>query len=148
MEFFGEGVEALSTPDRATISNMCPEYGATVGFFPSDVESVGYLRATGRDESHLELVTAYLKNQNMLGIPKADEVEYSEVLIVDLDAIEPSIAGPKRPQDRIALSKVKETFPRLLTAPLTEGGNRRAALHTAMSQSLPSPAAPIPATRR
>ena len=122
VEFFGEGVEALSTPDRATISNMCPEYGATVGFFPSDVESVGYLRATGRDESHLELVTAYLKNQNMLGIPKADEVEYSEVLIVDLDAIEPSIAGPKRPQDRIALSKVKETFPRLLTAPLTEGG--------------------------
>ena len=122
VEFFGEGVEALSTPDRATISNMCPEYGATVGFFPSDVESVGYLRATGRDESHLELVTAYLKNQNMLGIPKADEVEYSEVLIVDLDVIEPSIAGPKRPQDRIALSKVKETFPRLLTAPLTEGG--------------------------
>ena len=122
VEFFGEGVEALSTPDRATISNMCPEYGATVGFFPSDAESVGYLRATGRDESHLELVTAYLKNQNMLGIPKADEVEYSEVLIVDLDEIEPSIAGPKRPQDRIALSKVKETFPRLLTAPLTEGG--------------------------
>ena len=122
VEFFGEGVEALSTPDRATISNMCPEYGATVGFFPSDVESVDYLRATGRDESHLELVTAYLKNQNMLGIPKADEVEYSEVLIVDLDTIEPSIAGPKRPQDRIALSKVKETFPRLLTAPLTEGG--------------------------
>ena len=122
VEFFGEGVEALSTPDRATISNMCPEYGATVGFFPSDAESVGYLRATGRDESHLELVTAYLKNQNMLGIPKTDEVEYSEVLIVNLDEIEPSIAGPKRPQDRIALSKVKETFPRLLTAPLTEGG--------------------------
>ncbi len=122
VEFFGEGVEALSTPDRATISNMCPEYGATVGFFPSDAESVGYLRATGRDEAHLELVTTFLKNQNMLGIPKAGEVEYSEVLIVDLDAIEPSIAGPKRPQDRIALSKVKETFPRLLTAPLTEGG--------------------------
>ena len=122
VEFFGEGVEALSTPDRATISNMCPEYGATVGFFPSDAESIGYLRATGRDEAHLELVTTFLKNQNMLGIPKAGEVEYSEVLIVDLDAIEPSIAGPKRPQDRIALSKVKETFPRLLTAPLTEGG--------------------------
>ena len=122
VEFFGDGVEALSTPDRATISNMCPEYGATVGFFPSDAESIGYLRATGRDEAHLELVTTFLKNQNMLGIPKAGEVEYSEVLIVDLDAIEPSIAGPKRPQDRIALSKVKETFPRLLTAPLTEGG--------------------------
>ena len=122
VEFFGEGVEALSTPDRATISNMCPEYGATVGFFPSDEESVSYLRATGRDEVDLEMVTAYLKNQNMLGIPKADEVEYSEVLMVDLDAIEPSIAGPKRPQDRIELSRVKETFPRLLTAPLTEGG--------------------------
>ena len=122
VEFFGEGVEALSTPDRATISNMCPEYGATVGFFPSDGESVNYLRATGRDETDLELVTTYLKNQNMFGIPKAGEVEYSEVLMIDLDAIEPSIAGPKRPQDRIELSEVKETFPRLLTAPLTDGG--------------------------
>ena len=122
VEFFGEGVEALSTPDRATISNMCPEYGATVGFFPSDEESVNYLRATGRDETDLELVTTYLKSQNMFGIPKADEVEYSEVLMIDLDAIEPSIAGPKRPQDRIELSKVKETFPRLLTAPLSDGG--------------------------
>ena len=122
VEFFGEGVEALSTPDRATISNMCPEYGATVGFFPSDEESVSYLRATGRDEADLQMVTAYLKNQNMYGIPKTGEVEYSEVLMVDLDAIEPSIAGPKRPQDRIELSRVKETFPQLLTAPLTEGG--------------------------
>ena len=74
---------------------MCPEYGATVGFFPSDEESVNYLRATGRDEADLELVTTYLKNQNMYGIPKAGEVEYSEVLMIDLDAIEPSIAGPK-----------------------------------------------------
>ena len=122
VEFFGEGVEVLSAPDRATISNMCPEYGATVGFFPSDEKSINYLRATGRDEADLELVTTYLRNQNMYGIPKAGEVEYSEVLMIDLDAIEPSIAGPKRPQDRIALSKVKETFPRLLTAPLTEGG--------------------------
>ena len=122
VEFFGEGVEALSTPDRATISNMCPEYGATVGFFPSDEESVSYLRATGRDEADLELVTTYLQQQNMYGIPKAGEVEYSEVLMIDLDAIEPSIAGPKRPQDRIELSRVKETFPRLLTAPLTDGG--------------------------
>ncbi len=122
VEFFGEGVEALSTPDRATISNMCPEYGATVGFFPSDEESVSYLRATGRDEADLQMVTAYLKDQNMYGIPKTGEVEYSEVLMVDLDAIEPSIAGPKRPQDRIELSRVKETFPQLLTAPLTEGG--------------------------
>ena len=122
VEFFGEGVEALSTPDRATISNMCPEYGATVGFFPSDEASVDYLRATGRDEADLELVTTYLKNQDMYGIPKAGEVEYSEVLMIDLDAIEPSIAGPKRPQDRIELSEVQETFPRLLTAPLTEGG--------------------------
>ena len=122
VEFFGAGVEVLSTPDRATISNMCPEYGATVGFFPSDEKSINYLQATGRDEADLELVTTYLKQQDMYGIPKAGEVEYSEVLMIDLDAIEPSIAGPKRPQDRIELSKVKETFPRLLTAPLTEGG--------------------------
>ena len=122
VEFFGEGVEALSLPDRATISNMCPEYGATIGFFPADEEAIRYLRATGREEAHLALVTEYLKRQNMFGVPKVGEIEYSDMLDIDLNAIQPSIAGPKRPQDRIELSKVKETFPRLLTTPLMDGG--------------------------
>ena len=122
VEFFGEGVEARSLPDRATISNMCPEYGATIGFFPPDGEAMRYLRLTGREEAHVQLVEAYLKNQQLFGIPRLGDVEYSDVLEVDLNAIEPSIAGPKRPQDRIELSKVKETFTGLLTQSITEGG--------------------------
>ena len=122
VEFFGEGVEALSLPDRATISNMCPEYGATIGFFPPDDEAMRYLRLSGRNEKHVQLVEAYLKNQSLFGVPGEGEVEYSDVLDIDLDAIEPSIAGPKRPQDRIELSKVKEAFRELLTQPITDGG--------------------------
>ena len=122
VEFFGEGVEALSLPDRATISNMCPEYGATIGFFPPDDEAMRYLRLTGRDENRVQLVEAYLKKQSLFGIPRQGEVEYSDVLEIDLNAIEPSIAGPKRPQDRIELPKVKEAFGNLLTQPITEGG--------------------------
>ena len=122
VEFFGEGVEALSLPDRATISNMCPEYGATIGFFPPDAETMRYLRLTGRDETHVNTVGAYLKAQGIFGIPRLGEVEYSDVLEVDLGDIEPSIAGPKRPQDRIALSDVKQTFNELLTRPVADDG--------------------------
>ena len=122
VEFFGEGVEALSLPDRATISNMCPEYGATIGFFPPDAETMRYLRLTGRDETHVRTVEAYLKAQGIFGIPHLGEVEYSDVFEVDLSDIEPSIAGPKRPQDRIALSNVKQTFNDLLTRPITNDG--------------------------
>ena len=122
VEFFGEGVEALSLPDRATISNMCPEYGATIGFFPPDAETMRYLRLTGRDETHVRTVEAYLKAQGIFGIPHLGEVEYSDVFEVDLSDIEPSIAGPKRPQDRIALSDVKQTFNDLLTRPIADDG--------------------------
>lgn len=122
VEFFGEGVEALSLPDRATLSNMCPEYGATIGFFPPDAETMNYLRLTGRDEAHVDFVEAYLKAQGLFGIPRLGDVEYSDVLEIDLNNIEPSIAGPKRPQDRIALSDVKETFNELLTRPVAEDG--------------------------
>ncbi len=122
VEFFGEGVEALSLPDRATLSNMCPEYGATIGFFPPDAETMNYLRLTGRDETHVDFVEAYLKAQELFGIPRLGDVEYSDVLEIDLNDIEPSIAGPKRPQDRIALSDVKETFNELLTRPVAEDG--------------------------
>ena len=122
VEFFGEGVEALSLPDRATISNMCPEYGATIGFFPPDTETMQYLRLTGRDEAHVDTVEAYLKAQELFGIPRLGEVEYSDVFEIDLGDIEPSVAGPKRPQDRIALSDVKQTFNELLTRPVAEDG--------------------------
>jgi aconitate hydratase len=122
VEFFGEGVETLSLPDRATISNMCPEYGATIGFFPPDAEAMRYLQQTGRDETHVELVEEYLKRQGLFGIPKDGDIEYSSVLTINLDEIEPSISGPKRPQDRIVISKVKETFSGLLTRPITDGG--------------------------
>ena len=122
VEFFGIGVEALSLPDRATLSNMCPEYGATIGFFPPDAETMRYLRLTGRDEAHVDMVEAYLKAQGIFGIPRLGEVEYSDVIEIDLADIEPSIAGPKRPQDRIALSDVKETFTELLSRPVAEDG--------------------------
>ena len=122
VEFFGAGVEALSLPDRATLSNMCPEYGATIGFFPPDAETMRYLRLTGRDETHVDMVEAYLKAQGIFGIPRLGEVEYSDVLEIDLSEIEPSVAGPKRPQDRIALSNVKKTFTELLTRPVAEDG--------------------------
>ena len=122
VEFFGAGVEALSLPDRATLSNMCPEYGATIGFFPPDAETMRYLRLTGRDETHVDMVEAYLKAQGIFGIPRLGDVEYSDVLEIDLAEIEPSVAGPKRPQDRIALSDVKKTFTELLTRPIAEDG--------------------------
>ena len=122
VEFFGEGVEALALPDRATISNMCPEYGATIGFFPPDSETMNYLRLTGRAETHVDFVETYLKAQGLFGIPRLGDVEYSDVLEIDLSEIEPSIAGPKRPQDRIPLSDVKETFGEILTRPIVEDG--------------------------
>ncbi len=122
VEFFGEGVQALSLPDRATVSNMCPEYGATIGFFPLDAETMNYLRLTGRDETHVDFVETYLKAQGLFGIPRLGDIEYSDVLEINLNNIEPSIAGPKRPQDRIALSDVKTTFNELLTRPIVEDG--------------------------
>ena len=122
VEFFGEGVKTLSLPDRATISNMCPEYGATIGFFPPDNEAMRYLRLTGRDEVQIQLIEAYLKHQRLFGLPKLGDIEYSDVLEIDLNIIEPSIAGPKRPQDRIELSNAKNAFTDLLTTPLTAGG--------------------------
>lgn len=122
VEFFGEGVDALSLPDRATLSNMCPEYGATIGFFPPDDETINYLRLTGRDDAHVDFVETYLKAQGLFGIPRLGEVEYSDVLEVNLGDIEPSIAGPKRPQDRIALSDVKDKFNELLSRPVSDDG--------------------------
>jgi len=122
VEFFGEGTEALSLADRATIANMAPEYGATMGFFPVDDKSLAYLRATGRDEAHIALVRDYFQAQGLFGIPKAGTIDYTQVLELDLSSVVPCVSGPKRPQDRIDLPRIKETFDTLFTAPKEKQG--------------------------
>jgi len=125
VEYHGEGAATLSVQDRATIANMAPEYGATMGFFPVDEETCKYLLATGRSEEHVELVRAYYTAQGMFGIPRAGECDYSEVLELDLSTVTPSVSGPKRPQDRIELTSLKERFKELLTAPPSANGYGR-----------------------
>ncbi len=115
VEFHGEGAASLSVPDRATLGNMAPEYGATIGYFPVDEQSCRYLRATGRSDEHVETVRRYYQAQGLFGMPASGECDYTIVIDVDLVAIEPSVAGPKRPQDRIALDRMKERFLALLT---------------------------------
>ncbi len=110
VEFYGEGAASLSLPDRATVANMAPEYGATMGFFPVDATSSAYLRATGRSEAHVAAYEAYYKAQGMFGMPQAGDIDYSIELTLDLADIVPAVAGPKRPQDRIPLTELKESF--------------------------------------
>ncbi len=110
VEFFGEGAASLSLPDRATVANMAPEYGATMGFFPVDATSSAYLRATGRSEEHVAAYEAYYKAQQMFGMPQAGDIDYSVELTLDLGSIVPAVAGPKRPQDRIPLTELKGKF--------------------------------------
>lgn len=122
VEFHGEGASSLSVTDRATIANMSPEYGATMGYFPPDEATCSYLKATGRDPEHIDAVRNYFKAQGMFGIPRKGECDYSTVLELDLATIVPSVAGPKRPQDRIALPDLKEQFLALLEKPVADGG--------------------------
>ena len=122
VEYFGEGVTSLPLTDRATIANMAPEYGATMGFFPIDEETCTYLTATGRTEEQVDAFRSYFQAQQMFGIPRQGEVDYSQVLALDLADIQPGLAGPRRPQDRINLPDIKETFQKLLTTPLNDGG--------------------------
>lgn len=122
VEFFGEGTASLSVADRATIGNMSPEYGATMGFFPCDEKTLDYLRMTGRDESHVAEVKAYLEAQHLFGIPKKGEIDYTKVIELDLNTVSSCVAGPKRPQDRINLTSLKEKFHSLMTQPIPEGG--------------------------
>jgi aconitate hydratase len=122
VEFHGEGAVSLSVTDRATIANMAPEYGATMGFFPVDEETCLYLKATGRTDEQVEAVRNYYQAQGMFGIPKEGECQYSLLLDLDLASISPSVAGPKRPQDRIELSNLKTQFCELLQKPVSEGG--------------------------
>jgi aconitate hydratase len=122
VEFYGPGAAALPVVDRATIANMAPEYGATMGFFPIDAECVNYLRATGRSEEHCRTYENYYRAQGLFGIPKKGEIAYSTDLELDLGSVVPSVAGPKRPQDRIELPKLKDEFIAAFSRPLTENG--------------------------
>jgi aconitate hydratase len=122
VEFFGPGAAALPVVDRATIANMAPEYGATMGLFPIDAECVNYLRATGRSEEHCRAYENYYKAQGLWGVPKEGDITYSQELELDLGTVLPSVAGPKRPQDRIELPNLKESFIATFSKPVTESG--------------------------
>ncbi|SOZ35500.1 aconitate hydratase AcnA [Cupriavidus neocaledonicus] len=122
VEFFGEGTASLALPDRATIGNMAPEYGATMGFFPVDEKTIEYFRGTGRTDEEIAAFEGYFRAQNMFGIPRAGEIDYSKVVTLDLGTVAPSLAGPKRPQDRIEIGNVKSTFASLFSKPVAENG--------------------------
>ena len=122
VEFFGAGVAAMSVTDRATIANMAPEYGATMGFFPVDEATCQYFAATGRSDVQVDTLRAYYRAQGLFGIPQAGDIDYSHVLEMDLSTVEPSVAGPKRPQDRIALASLKSAFTRLMDKAAVDGG--------------------------
>src|SRR6184192_3316933 len=122
VEFHGEGAASLSVTDRATIANMAPEYGATMGLFPIDVECVNYLRATGRSEEHCKIYENYYRAQDLFGVPKKGEIVYSVALDMDLSSVVPSVAGPKRPQDRIELPNLKREFIAAFSRPVAESG--------------------------
>ncbi len=125
LEFFGEGVAALSAADRATIANMAPEYGATMGFFPVDARTIDYFRSTGRTEAEVAVLENYYRAQDMFGCPMPGEIDYTRVIEMDLGAIRPAVAGPKRPQDRIDLTEVAAAFDRAYAAPVAAGGYER-----------------------
>ncbi|ABC36081.1 aconitate hydratase AcnA [Burkholderia thailandensis] len=122
VEFFGEGTKTLALPDRATIANMAPEYGATMGFFPVDEKTIDYFKGTGRTKAEIAAFENYFKAQELFGIPKAGEIDYTKTLTLDLATVAPSLAGPKRPQDRIEIGNVKSTFTELFSKPVAENG--------------------------
>ncbi|MBJ7327027.1 MAG: aconitate hydratase AcnA [Chthoniobacterales bacterium] len=127
VEFYGEGASSLPLPDRATIANMAPEYGATMGYFPVDAESVNYLRATGRTDEQCAAFEAYFQAQQMFGMPRKGQIDYSLDLDLDLSSVQPGVAGPKRPQDRINLPDLKSAFLSLLEKPVADGGYNKPA---------------------
>ena len=127
VEYHGEGAASLSLTDRATIANMAPEYGATMGFFGVDEETCQYLLATGRTTAQVDAFRNYFKAQGMFGIPKKGEIEYSQLLELDLSAVVPNVAGPKRPQDRIELATLRDRFNDLLTKSVAESGYGKSA---------------------
>jgi aconitate hydratase len=122
VEFFGDGTASLTLPDRATIGNMAPEYGATMGFFPVDEKTIDYFKGTGRTDAEIAAFENYFKAQQLFGIPKAGQIDYTKVVTLDLATVAPSLAGPKRPQDRIEIGHVKSTFSELFSKPVGENG--------------------------
>ena len=122
VEFYGEGAASLPLPDRATIANMAPEYGATMGFFPADQESINYFRQTGRSEEMVDRFEQYFRAQQLFGMPQKGQIDYSVDLELDLGSVQPSVAGPKRPQDRIDLDHLGSSFHELFSKPAKEGG--------------------------
>jgi len=122
VEFYGPGLEMMSLTDRATIANMAPEYGATIGYFPVDAEALRYMRLTGRSEETVALTEAYMRAQGLFHEVGMPEPEYTDTLELDLSSVVPSLAGPKRPQDRVPMSELKETFKKALSAPVKERG--------------------------
>ena len=142
VEFHGEGAAGLSVPDRATLSNMAPEYGATIGLFPVDEQTCRYLAATGRSDEHVDTVRRYYQAQELFGMPGRDACDYTSVLDLDLASVEPSVAGPKRPQDRIPLGRLKDDFLALLASPDGYGKPARLARHVVVQPG--EPKAPHP----
>jgi aconitate hydratase len=122
VEFCGEGTASLSVTDRATIGNMAPEYGATMGFFPVDERTIQYFEGTGRTREEIDAFEAYFKAQGMFGVSKAKDLKFTKLLTLDLASVTPSLAGPKRPQDRIEIGNVKNKFTQLFSAPVSENG--------------------------
>jgi aconitate hydratase len=132
VEFFGEGTESLTVPDRATIANMAPEYGATMGFFPVDGNTLEYFKGTGRSKQEIEAFETYFKAQGLFGVARAGEIDFTQVVTLDLSTVVPSLAGPKRPQDRIEITHLSSKFAELFSAPPTANGFNQPAekLHT------------------
>jgi aconitate hydratase len=143
VEYHGEGAASLPATDRATIANMAPEYGATMGFFPIDEETCNYLKATGRTDEHIDTFRNYFKAQGLFGIPRKGECQYSQVLELNLAEVQPSVAGPKRPQDRIELSNLKSKFTELFSKPISENGYNKPAGELANRFPLPNGGAPL-----
>jgi aconitate hydratase len=125
VEFFGDGTKSLSLPDRATIANMAPEYGATMGFFPVDGATIDYFKNTGRSDEEISMFQSYFEAQKLYGIPLKGEIDYTSEIDFDLGSVAPSLAGPKHPQDRIEIGKVKDTFTSLFTKPVEKNGYAR-----------------------
>ncbi|MGA0033251.1 MAG: aconitate hydratase AcnA [Burkholderiales bacterium] len=127
VEYFGPGAAALTAADRCTVANMAPEYGATMGYFPVDEKTVDYFRTTGREPELVSAIEAYYKAQGVFGMPKKGEIDYSQVIELDLDSIVPSLSGPKRPQDRVSLPELGRNFDMLFSAPADKNGYARPA---------------------
>ncbi|MCB1452295.1 MAG: aconitate hydratase [Rhizobiaceae bacterium] len=144
VEFFGEGAASLTLPDRATIANMAPEYGATMGYFPPDGETVRYLAATGRSAEEIDAFEAYFTAQGLFGMPPVGAIDYSTEIDFDLAAIRPGVAGPKRPQDRIDLSDLGRRFGELFSLPAAQNGYGRSAQEIAIRHPLGAAAAEVP----